>query len=114
MDGFEARFRQHLENARQDKKLRVKQTFFNIRMYYVLPFLLSMTVANLVAHTLYNPKEAIVGWVTAALGSTIVLMPLAYWLFGRNKSFDRQRFYMLDALQKTMNEAESDRDHQNP
>ncbi len=69
---FETRFYQHLGVARQKRSIRLKQIFFNARVFYVLPVLLSMTIANTVAHAIFDTKTDMVGWVTTAL----VLTPM--------------------------------------
>lgn len=108
MEDFEKRFRTNLESAKQNRKIRLKQTFFNIRMYYLLPVIMSMTVANFLAHSLFNGKQQPIEWMVAAFGTTFVLLPFAFRLFRKNRDFDMERFYMLDAMQKTL---ENDEPH---
>lgn len=99
---FEARFHQHLEAAKSKRRLQLKQGFFNLRMFYLLPVLLSMTIANTVAHAMFDTNADMVGWVTTALGTTIFLIPFVYRFMRKDMAFDRERFYMLEALKLTL------------
>lgn len=99
---FETLFQTHLDAARQKRSLRLKQKFFNARMFYLLPIMLSMTISNFVAHALFNGKSQPIEWMATAFGMTFVLMPLAYRFMRKDMTFDRERYYMLDALKQTL------------
>lgn len=99
---FEARFHQHLEAAKSKRRLRLKQGFFNLRMFYLLPVLLSMTIANTFAHSLFNGKSQPIEWMATAFGITFLLLPFAFRFLRKDMMFDKDRFYLLDAIKETM------------
>lgn len=99
---FETRFHHHLQAAKTQRRLRLKQGFFNLRMFYLLPVILSMTIANTVAHAMFDARVDMVGWVTTAFGTTIILIPIAYHFMRKDMAFDRERYYMLEALKSTL------------
>ncbi len=105
---FETRFYHHLGVARQKRSIRLKQIFFNARVFYVLPVVLSMTIANTVAHAMFDTKTDMVGWVTIALATTIVLIPFAYRFMRKDMAFDRERYYLLEALKLTLDANQED------
>ena len=99
---FEQRFYQHLGAARQQRSIRLKQISYNARMFYVLPIVLSMTIANFVAHAFFNGKNEPIEWMATAFGITFLLFPFAYRLLRKDMTFNRERYYMLEALKKTL------------
>lgn len=105
---FETRFYHHLGVARQKRSIRFKQIFFNARVFYVLPVLLSMTIANTVAHAMFDTKTDMVGWVTTVLATTFILFPFAYRFMRKDMEFDRKRYYLLEAIKLTLDANQQD------
>lgn len=99
---FEQRFFHHLGTARQQRSIRFKQIFYNARMYYVLPVVLSMTAANFIAHAFFNGKSEPIEWMATAFGVTFLLFPFAYRFLRKDMTFNRERYYMLEALKQTL------------
>lgn len=99
---FEERFYHHLGAARQQRAIRFKQIFYNVRIFYVLPVVLSMTVANFVAHAFFNGKIEPIEWMATAFGVTFLLFPFAYRFLRKDMTFNRERYYMLEALKQTL------------
>ncbi len=98
-------FEQLVNNARQDKKARFAQAFFNFRRYYLFPLAIGCLLANTVADRLYpgitptSPEAA--SWVMVWLGIAICFTAVAGYFTRKNRDFDSQRFYYLEALRQT-------------
>lgn len=98
----EQRFYHHLGTARQQRSIRLKQILYNARMFYVLPVILSMTIANFVAHAFFNGKNEPIEWMATAFGVTFLLIPFSYRFLRKDMTFNRERYYMLEALKQTL------------
>lgn len=105
-------FERLVEQARQNKKTRFAQGFFNVRRYYLFPLAIGCLVANTVADSLYpaitpaSPDAT--SWVTLWLAITISITGAAGYFTRKNRDFDSQRFYYLEALRKTYEQQSKD------
>lgn len=105
---FEQRFFHHLGAARQQRSIRFKQIFYNARMFYVLPIVLSMTIANFVAHAFFNGKNQPIEWMATAFGVTFLLFPFAYRFLRKDMTFNRECYYMLEAIKQTLEDSQQE------
>lgn len=67
-----------------------------------LPVVLSMTIANFVAHAFFNGKNEPIEWMVTAFGITFLLIPFAYRFLRKDMTINRERYYMLEALKQTL------------
>lgn len=109
MDDFEARFRAHLEEAKTKKGLRAKQAFFNFRTFYLLPVALSAALAKPIADVFFSAHAEQGKWLLLAYGAAMALTPLIGKRLWKDKAFDSERVYLLEALKETLKTEQGDK-----
>lgn len=88
------RFARYYAEAKQDKRLRLKQRIYNDWHFYVAPVSIGMAPGTLVASHYFGGAADVVRWVLVVYGTALMVTP-ALMLYRRKHHWHRrfQHFY---------------------
>jgi hypothetical protein len=89
-----AAFQRHYEAALQDRRLRLKQHFFNAWHFYVGPILISMIPGKLMADWLYPASADASHWLGVVATTAVLVAPgLLHYRWRKHAHKRYQQFY---------------------